>query len=196
MTGPGSAATKYRFSEAVEEAGQVIDSELSRNLLDHWLECAAETPPTRWSIDPTKLLRCLPHIFLMAFERGSRSLSYILAGEEVQAGYETTLKDQSLSDVVPDDVRAEVSEYFLACVEGPAIIILSGRLYQERLQPGLGERLLLPLFSDDERQEPAGLIGLTHKRRDFPDRATAYRDATRIMTTIPLSGGESRRRDY
>src|SRR3546814_5670987 len=69
--------------------------------------------------------------------------------------------DLLLSDFVPPERFSPTNESFLKVLRDEAALIASGAVYRCSGRVGLGERLILPLASDDVTAD--GLIGATHR---------------------------------
>lgn len=168
-------------------ARQTLDRERVRMLLDYWLSIGTDgRPPGRANLDPAGMVPLLSHIWLMDYEAGPRRLRYRLVGEEIRSRYGVPLVGRYLDEVVDPDGYPKVARYFLDCAGLPAIAVLSGRLYSERMKPGYGERLLLPLFSADGA--PEGLIGTTICDEPVDSETEAALGVGRRITIFPLDG--------
>ncbi len=124
----------------------------------------------------------------MDFESRERRLYYREVGEDAASRYTESLIGKYLHEIVEPEAYPRVAPYFLACVELPAISIVSGRLFHEWPRPWFGERLLLPLF--DENGQPEGLVGVVNCRKTSLDKADAERTTERRVRIIPLEGGD------
>lgn len=192
MNGPFMIDSIGRWPEAADRAAALLKFPETRMALDHWVSIGdAINPPSRWRLDPIAMAKSLPKVFLMALD--GDTLTYVLAGDDVSAKYNYELRGKTLEDIVDPEAYPGVAAYFLKCVKQPAIMLLSGRLFQERDQPGFGERLLLPLFEEGEEMfqfgtRTTGLLGVTVQKREFVDQRAAYRKSRRILYTVPLDG--------
>ncbi len=187
---------------AATKAAPYLETEFSHQVLDHWCAISQDRPARRAAFDPLEIAPCLSRVYLMTWHPADRELCYELAGEEVEAKYGFSVRGKNLSELVDTSAYDNVSAYFTACIERPAIVILSGRLFQEQEKPGLGERLLLPLFSDgpgepvDNCVTASHLVGLTVQRREFVDREEAFRNSKRLLHIVPLNGDEVEIKEY
>lgn len=158
-------------------------------LLDIWESLGkGSIPPGRDALRPERFPALLPDVWLMDYLPETRELRYRLEGASIRARYDESLIGKTLKDVVAPDALEKVERYFLACVERPAICMAVGRLYHEWHQPGYGERVLLPLFAEDETAD--GLIGITICKETFSSRALAEERAKRLTCILPLDGAE------
>ncbi len=170
-------------------ARQAIDRDSVQMLLDYWLSVGSDArPPGRSDLDPAGMVPLLSHIWLMDYEPGPRRLRYRLVGEEIRSRYGVPLVGRYLDEVVEPGGYPTVARYFLDCPGLPAIAVLAGRLYSERMKPGYGERLLLPLFSADGA--PEGLIGTTICDEPVDSETEAALGVGRRITIFPLDGSD------
>ncbi len=177
------------WREAANAANQWLAYDESRLLLDYWQSLGHATqPPRREDLEPEKMARVLSHIWLMDFVPDESRLRYRLIGDQVRQRYEKAVVGKYLDEVVEPEAYPRVARYFLACPELPAITMLSGRLYHEWPRPGFGERLLLPLFSDQGAAE--AVIGITVCKKTYNDRETAEKEASRTVRILPLDGSD------
>lgn len=130
--------------------------------------------------------RVLADIWLMDYLAEAARLRYRLVGENIRARYDFSLTGMCLDETLAPEARETVLSYFRACVERPAICLVTGRLYHEWARPSDGERLLLPLLDRDGA--PEGLVGITICKKTFPNRPAAERQAKRITRVLPLDG--------
>ena len=170
-------------------ARQALDRERVRMLLDYWLSIGTDSrPPGRGDLNPASMVPLLSHIWLMDYEADSRRLRYRLVGEEIRSRFGVPLVGRYLGEVVAPGGYPTVAQYFLDCPGLPAIALLAGRLYSERMKPGYGERLLLPLFSADGVAE--GLIGTTICDEPVDNETEATLGVGRRITIFPLDGSD------
>lgn len=166
-------------------------------LLTHWGSLwPNETPmvPDRKDIDPIAFTTALPHVFLIELDREADRLRYRLAGEEINTRYQNGIVGKYLDEITPAEALPRVNAYFRACIDRPALVLLKGILFGERAQPGMGERLLLPL--NDSRNDSKGLIGITLQKYSFPDIQTARSQTPRMLHIYPLDGGPAEINEY
>ncbi len=174
---------------AAETAERRLEYRETRRLLDYWRSLGDATrPPRRADLEPERMAGFLAHIWLMDYVPDSGRLRYRLIGDQVRQRYDKAVVGKYLDEVVEAEAYPQVARYFLACPEVPAISMLMGRLYQEWPRPGFGERLLLPLFSDNGAAE--ALIGITICKKTYSDREAATRDTARVMRILPLNGAD------
>lgn len=172
---------------AAQSAAEFVQHQEIQSLFDHWCSLwKSEEPPQRRDIDATEMPAALVHIFLMDYLAASRRLRFRLAGAEVDSNYEHALAGKHLDEIILPHAYPEVSEFYFACPERPAIVVLKGRIYDETEKPGLGAAMLLPLF--DKNGGPGGLIGIFCCDSYFNDRAEARHSAERVIRTFPLDG--------
>ena len=144
--------------------------------------------PGRRDIDATCIPQVLSYIWLIDYLAEERRLRYRLAGETVRAAYDQPVAGRCLDELIDGGAYPRVAWYFLDCLEKPAIVAMTGRLYHERAKPGYGERLLLPLF--DGEGGPEGIVGATLCQSFFTNQEEAEHCANRTIHVMPLDGGE------
>lgn len=177
------------WRKAAVRAAQFLTCDESRVLLNHWRGLGQLShPPGRRHLDPAQLGAARTHVWLMDFAPEERQLYYREIGAEAASRYSENLIGKYLQEIVEPEAYPRVASYFLACVEMPAISIVSGRLFHEWPRPWFGERLLLPLF--DEQGHAEGLVGIVNCRKTSLDKAEAERTTERHIRIIPLEGGE------
>lgn len=179
---------------AYQDAADAIRTHLlfdePASLLDHWLSIwddPLDILPERTNLDPISIIHALPHVFVIEKENDSGRLHYRLAGEGINNRYETGIIGKFLDEITEPDIRDRVHAYFNACIDYPAIVLLSGILFAERDKPSYGERLLLPI--QDNSMGCFGILGITMQSHVFPDAETAYEASKRILRIAPLSTG-------
>ena len=182
-------AKPHSWRKAAVRAAEFITCDETRVLLNHWRGLGQlSRPPGRKDLTPDQLGTARTHIWLMEFDQRERQLYYREIGEEAASRYSENLIGKYLQEIVEPEAYPRIASYFLACVEMPAISIVSGRLFHEWPRPWFGERLLLPLF--DERGYAEGLVGIVNCRKTSLDKAEAERTTERRIRVIPLDGGE------
>ncbi len=175
---------------AANEAARCLEYPETRRLLDYWRDLGdAAWPPRRADLEPERMARVLTHIWLMDYLPDGGRLRYRLIGDQVRQRYEKAVVGKYLDEVVEPEAYPRVARYFLACPQMPAITMRTGRLYQEWPRPEFGERLLLPLFSDDGAAE--AVIGITICKKTYGDREAAEQETGRVMRILPLDGGDA-----
>lgn len=179
---------------ALERARAALRHAECRTVLEHWASLAAAGYPRRDALDPLAMPRALPLIWMLAYDPDRRRFIYRLTGEVIRDSYDRPLVGMALDEVVPARDYARVERYFLDCVRKPAIVVVTGRLYEERERPGAGDRVILPLF--DAAGRPSGLLGCTYVEHLFTTRREAFDAATRRILTLPLDGGEPSLLEY
>src|SRR3546814_13074027 len=95
------------------------------------------------------------------YEPAAGTVRYRLAGEEVNDIWGFAVAGRLLSDFVPPERFSPTNESFLKVLRDEAALIASGAVYRCSGRVGLGERLILPLASDDVPAD--GLIRATHR---------------------------------
>lgn len=182
------------------EAADAIKSHLlfdePKSLLDHWLSLWPDPPnalPERTDLDPISIIRALPHVFVIDKLPDSGRLHYRLAGEGINSRYESGIIGKHLDEITPPEIQDRVNAYFNACIDLPAVVLLSGILFAERDNPAYGERLLLPIR--DESTGHFGLIGITIQSHVFPDAESAYESSKRVLRIASLSDGTLKESD-
>ncbi|MBL6599756.1 MAG: PAS domain-containing protein [Alphaproteobacteria bacterium] len=150
----------------------VIRSELSNlanevmPVLSHWLDLFARHGglPDRRDFSPEAMKTALPHVWLCDFSRLEDRFRYRLGGEQVVASLGGPLRGRYLDEVTDPEAYPRVHAYFRKCVDLPAALRISGRIYAEQSRVATGERLMLPYV--DGSEEVAGILGATFRRWD------------------------------
>ncbi|MDF1748877.1 MAG: PAS domain-containing protein [Alphaproteobacteria bacterium] len=180
---------------------RAVRSELSytqsKLLLSHWDSLWREDAPTlpeRQALDPLAFIAALPHVFMIEQASQSDRLRYRLAGEEICSRYQGGIIGKYLDEITPKDALPQINAYFQACLDRPAPVLLKGILFSERPQPGMGERLLLPL--QDKKSGRQGLIGITLQKFSFPDPKTAREQSPRMLHVFPMDGSPAEITQY
>jgi hypothetical protein len=185
------------WKTAFDAARAELSNEQCILLLTHWGSLWQDDNPIvpyRRAINPVAFTSALPHVFLIEADHETDRLRYRLAGEEINSRYQNGIVGKYLDDITPADALPQVNAYFRTCIERPSLVLLKGILFGERAQPGMGERLLLPLR--DNKSNRLGLIGITIQKFSFPDIHTARSQIPRILHIYPLDGSPAEIMEY
>src|SRR3546814_18215189 len=116
------------------------------------------------------------------YEPAAGTVRYRLAGEEVNDIWGFAVAGRLLSDFVPPERFSPTNESFLKVLRDEAALIASGAVYRCSGRVGLGERLILPLASDDVTAD--GLIGATH--RESPVDLDLVATSEQVVHYVPI----------
>lgn len=168
-----------------------VRDKVARSVLTEWFALYDGTRiPERSQIDPVKLSTALPYLYILEYEEGIGRFRIRLSGETIRDVYDRAITGKYLDELTPDAVNQRVNPYYLATIDVPCIVHISGRLYAEAQRPAIGERLLLPISHDGVSVN--GILGVTHFKWWSPKSSEAPpRHQERLFT--PLDGSESHR---
>lgn len=176
-----------QLETAVADARGLLSSLAAHALLDHWAGLATQGYPTRRKLDPLAFAATLPNVWLRSYEQRTRRFQCVLAGDAVREAYDTPVVGAYLEDILqPGEVLRVRALFERALLEG-YILVLRGRLFPQIHRPGLGERLVLPLYDDDGT--PSALIGCVIPLDGQEEPGPHDIVANRTLTFIPLRGG-------
>lgn len=184
MTGTSPFA---RLETAVAEARGLLESPAAHALLDHWAELAAGGYPTRKDLNPLGFEAALPNVWLRSYEPESRRFLCELAGDSVREAHGIALVGGYLEDILAAEEVPLVRAAFERTLLEGNILISAGRLFRQIRRPGLGERLVLPLYTRDGA--PAGLVGCAIRLDGRSEAQTVDGVSGRTLTYIPLREG-------
>ncbi len=184
MTGASPFA---RLETAVAEARGLLESPAALALLDHWAGLAAGGYPTRKDLDPLDFVAALPNVWLRSYEPQTRRFLCDLAGDVVRESHDVPLVGAYLEDILLPEEVPLVRAAFERTLLQANILISVGRLFREIRRPGLGERLVLPLYTREGA--PAGLVGCAVRQDGRPEPQTIDGISDRMLTYIPLRDG-------
>lgn len=184
MTGASPFA---RLETAVAEARGLLESPAANVLLDHWAELAAKGYPTRKDLNPLGFEAALPNVWLRSYEPGTGRFLCELAGDSVREAHDIALVGGYLEDILAAEEVPLVRAAFERALLGGNILISVGRLFRQIRRPGLGERLVLPLYTRDGA--PAGLVGCAIRLDGRAEAQTVDGVGGRMLTYIPLREG-------
>ena len=167
-------------------------------VLDHWLELFTQSGaiPDRRAFSPEAMSTALPHVWLCDFSRSEDRFKYRLGGEQVVASLGGLLRGRYLDEVTDPETYPRVHDYYRRCVDLPAVLLISGRIYAEQSRVANGERLMLPYV--DGSDSVAGIIGATFRR--WGDEAQTdgleRRPGSRRHVYIHLNDARVEREDF
>jgi len=183
---------------------QAIRNELSNltaevmPVLDHWVELFIQSGgiPDRRAFSPEAMTAALPHVWLCDFSRSEDRFRYRLGGEQVVASLGGLLRGRYLDEVTDPETYPRVHDYYRRCVDLPAILLISGRIYAEQSRVANGERLMLPYV--DGSNIVAGILGATFRRWGDPDQASGveWRPGSRRHLYIHLDDARVEQEDF
>lgn len=123
-------------------------------------------------LDPTELKGVLARAFYYDYERASDDFRLRLAGEEIRALLPNARRDATLAEVIPANVLEVVRDRYRRIVIERSVFHGIGRVFFTIGNPGLGERLVLPLA--DDSGAVTQIFGATFY--DFSNRLWGGRD--------------------
>lgn len=140
-------------------------------VLAHWLDLFTRSGgiPDRRHFSPEAMHLALPHVWLCDFSRTDDRFRYRLGGEQVVASLGGPLRGRYLDEITDPETYPRVHAYFRRCVDLPAVLHISGRIYAEQSRVANGERLMLPYV--DGADAVAGILGATLRRWGDQDQA-------------------------
>lgn len=166
----------------------IVKDERLRRLIDYWFRVRGDQAlPVRNRIDPVDIPFALSLVWLCDYEPALQQFRYRLIGQKVREVYAGPVVGRSLDVITDGSVLPRVSDYFLRCVQMPALVAVTGKIYSELARPARGERVLLPL-SDDGRT-PVGILGATVAYWDNVQRDGSLAVPDQVRTFFPLDGG-------
>jgi hypothetical protein len=132
-------------------------------VFDHWMNLvsASGRVPNRQEISPEELATTLSHVWLCDFDAESGRFRYRLGGEHVTTDLGSGMRGRYLDELTDPDVYPRVHAYFRKCVDLPAVLYVSGRIYAEQSRVAIGERIMLPYSADSG--PVSGILGATFR---------------------------------
>lgn len=113
---------------------------------------------------------------------------YRHAGATIRQSYGRDITGETIEQITEDVARARVVGYFSAAVDRPALVHVKGRLFAENRTAMIGERLMLPLFAEDE-DRAVRILGVTlHTLAAQPGQPVPPPMPRQVRTHIPLDG--------
>lgn len=169
----------------------VVDTlrdERLRRLVSYWFDIRGDDAvPRRQRVDPVEIPYALSLVWLCDHLPAEQRFRYRLIGQQVRDIYAGPVVGRSLDVITDGSVLPRVSDYFQRCVQLPAVVTVTGKIYSELARPARGERVLLPLAGDGRTVD--GILGATAAHWDNvqPDGSLAVPD--QVRTFFPLAGG-------
>ncbi|MBT7760860.1 MAG: PAS domain-containing protein [Rhodospirillaceae bacterium] len=131
-----------------------IKNEGLRKLLVYWLDLRnGASVPKRSQLDPIAIPWALAEIWLMQLDHDVGRFRFRLAGESVQTIFEQNLSGKTHQNLLDEEVAGIVEGKLTRVCSEPAICHEVGPIYTNTNRPGDGERLIMPLATDDGRNE-------------------------------------------
>jgi hypothetical protein len=183
----------FRIKSEIELTSPIITM-----VFDHWANLTEVDGriPDRRAISPDTLSTALAYVWLCDFDREVDRFRYRLAGEHVTSNLGSGVRGRYLDELTASDVYPRIHAYFRKCVDLPAALHVSGRIYAEQSRVAIGERVLLPY--SDSTGEVTGILGATFRQwtdRDTPTVGDSNNDSRRHMY-FHLSNGASEVEDF
>lgn len=157
----------------------VQDSRLQL-LLNHWLERrGSDTVPDRAAIDPAAIAATLPSIWLCEFLPDEGRFRMRLAGEEINRFYGRNISRSYFEDITDERFLGTVVRRYRRVIEEPAIMHCGGHIYFTNDSRVVGERLGLPLRTEDgliSQIIGASVYDIPHRQLDFEIKNEAMQE--------------------
>lgn len=184
---------------AAADFSHVVDPRLMR-LLDHWLALrAGGSLPRRGDLDALAIPTVLPIIWICDYLPTENTFRHRLAGEDANAIFGMSLRGKRLEEVLHPDRVDATRQLLTQVVQDKVIMHRVGVFYQRRGRVLFGERLILPLKSDDGSGDL--IVGATATKQlvstDRSDRqhntvttiaiGTGTRQVTDLRVPVPVS---------
>jgi PAS domain len=99
-------------------------------------------------LDPTELKPLLARAFYYDYLPATDDFRLRLAGEEIRAVLPNARRGAHLAEVIPGNVLEQVRDRYRRIVTEPAVFHGIGRVFFTIGNPGLGERLVVPLADE------------------------------------------------
>lgn len=199
MNSGDDTGAKTAVADTIKRELSSLASEVSPVLV-HWLDLFRKRGgiPDRRDISPEAMPTALAHVWLCDYSRAEDRFRYRLGGEHVVASLGGRIKGRYLDELTDPLTYPRVHAYFRQCVDRPAVLLISGRIYAEQSRIAIGERLMLPYV--DQSETVSGIFGATIRewhdqgRESEPDLGPGSRrhlcihlDSGRVETEeIPL----------
>lgn len=138
-------------------------------VFDHWADLVSREGriPDRRAISPEAMAAALAHVWLCDFEAANDRFVYRLGGEHVTSNLGGGVRGRYLDELTDPVAYPRVHAYFRKCVDLPAVLHVSGRIYTEQSRIAIGERIMLPYR--DGSSAIAGILGATFRKWSGPE---------------------------
>ena len=168
-----------------------VHSECLRALLEHWLAIRGDRlMPARRDLDPVRIVKTLPRIWICDYEPEGDRFVFRLAGEEIRAVYPTDLRGKCITELFAANERPGILARLHAVIEEPCIAHSIGAIYSMIGRAGSGERLMLPLSKDGRVGH--GVVGATMYDWGVNQMGRTLRMEDIAITYTPLTGEPQR----
>lgn len=142
-----------------------ISSPALKAVAKHWHEARNDRRMPRWKdIQPRAIAAQLPIVWSYKYDHGTGIFTGRLAGYRIARLFEKDFRGLSLVETQAPEAYAWAHKLYSRIVLEPAIYRSAGRVLKQLQQYGGGERLMLPLSSDDVIGD--GILGITEF--DYP----------------------------
>jgi hypothetical protein len=139
---------------------ETIASASLRNVAIHWNEARKGRRMPNWSdIKPARFPAELPIIWAYKYHPESRDFIGRFAGERICQIFGKSFRGLPLAEAHPPEAFAWVHGLCVRVVTEPAMYRSCGQVFKRLDRPGYGERLMLPLSTDDVHGD--GILGAT-----------------------------------
>lgn len=133
----------------------------------HWDVARAGKRMPKWDdLQPSKIAGQLPIVWAYRYDQRTGEFTSRLAGDRITQIFGKNLRNVPLEEVHPKEALSWVYGLYSRIVTEPAIYRSSGRVFKQLDRYGEGERIVLPLSSDDMVGD--GILGATEYRYSIP----------------------------
>ncbi len=145
--------------------GAAIRSPALRAVLAHWNDVRRHRKMPSWSdLNPGRMRPQLGLIWAFKYDRGSGNFTARLAGNRIMVGFGKSFRGTPLKDLHPPDIFHWAHAGLTRIVSEPACYRSSGELFKASGKAVEGERVVLPLGTDEAGGD--GALGASDF--DFP----------------------------
>jgi len=127
--------------------------------------------PAVSDVDPVDIPWALSRVFLLEAADVDGGWRVRLAGAEIERGFQrSSLKGVPIAELFEPETYPQVRNRVDACVRGPAVMYMHGRIYRAANRMPVGGRLQLPL-ADPVTGAVTGILGMSDWSRSTDDQA-------------------------
>jgi len=143
-----------------------------KQLFAYWQSMAADgSVPAKRNLDPARIPKLLPFVWLCARDPERDTFVYNLAGEVIRGTLNRPIRGRSLDQIFNMEWSKRLNDRYRRVCEGPAMYHSYGGVYVVSEKHGVGERIILPLTGADGRVDH--VLGLTyyllHEKQTAPE---------------------------
>jgi hypothetical protein len=148
---------------SVREISARIRSPAARAAYEFWMSFwTAGRLPSFQDVDPAKVKKALPYLWVLKYDRASDRFAYRIAGEEVNSFFRRNMSGRPVDGSMPADLAAAFQARARRVVQTCCALHLVGKVYRSAGYEAVGERLYLPLAPS--RADDGGVLGITDAR--------------------------------